>query len=120
MNNQTRYQLLDALLTFDQPLSDILNSLNQLSWDREKVLINLKKTHIINILQRYLQGQLSVTDVENWANAIEGREDIEPEENDQDILEEILFDLANPLLSQPLSPESVKDYLTQLNSPIYV
>ena len=120
MNKLTRYQLLNALLTFDQPLSDIFDSLNKLSWDSEEVLIKLKKEHIIDLLQRYLQDQLSTTDVENWANAIEGREDIEPEENDQEILDEILFDLANPLLSQPLSPESAQDYLTQLNSHIYV
>ncbi|EAZ90215.1 hypothetical protein [Crocosphaera chwakensis] len=120
MNNLTRYQLLDALLTFDQPLLDTLDSLNRLSWDSEEVLIKLKKEHILHVLQRYLQGQLSITDVENWANAIEGREDIESEENAQGIIDEILFDLANPLLSQPLSPESAQDYLTQLNSHIYV
>ena len=120
MKNQTRSQLLNALLTFEQPLSDILDSLNRLSWDSEEVLIKLQKKHIIHLLQRYLQGQLSITDVENWANAIEGREDIEPEENDQGILDEILFYLANPLLSQPLSHESAQDYLTQLNSNIYV
>ncbi len=120
MKNQTRYQLLNALLTFEQPLLDILDSLNKLSWDSEEILIKLKKEHIIHLLQRYLQGQLSITDVENWANAIEGREDIEPEENGKGILDEILFDLANPLLSQPLSPESAQDYLTQLNSHIYI
>ena len=39
----------------------------------------LKKQQIVNILRRYFNGQLSSLDVENWANAIEGREDIEYE-----------------------------------------
>ncbi|MGK7946046.1 MAG: hypothetical protein AB4058_16410 [Microcystaceae cyanobacterium] len=120
MKIQTRHQLLNTLLKFEQPLSDTLNSLNNFSWDSEEVLVSLNKEHLINILQRYLQGELSLTDVENWANAIEGREDIEYEENYEEILEEILFVLANPLLSKPLSSHSAQDYLNQLDSYIYV
>ena len=114
----TRIQLLNSLLKFDKPLSEILPVLNSFSWDSKQSLVILQRQHIVNILQRYLNGKLSASDVENWANAIEVREDIAEEDNFADILDEVIFDLANPLLSRSLSPDSAKEYLAQLEATV--
>jgi hypothetical protein len=111
---KTRVELLNSLLNFDRPLSEIWQPLNSFSWDSARGLVILKKQQIVNILRRYLDGQLSRSDVENWANAIEGREDIEYESDFEEMLDEVIFELANPLLSRPLSPDSAREWLNQL------
>ncbi|MEA5534804.1 hypothetical protein [Crocosphaera sp. XPORK-15E] len=117
----TRLELLNALINFNQPLSKILPSLNTFKWDFEQELIILKRQHIIQILNRYLADELSVNDIENWANGIESREDIGYEENDEDFLINIIYELANPYLTQQLSVELAQQLQQKLSdSTIFV
>ena len=115
---------LKALINLDQPLSTILPILKTFSWDSNQTIITLNKDHLIHILNQYLNHSLSASDLENWANAIECREDItyETEAEDityeteaEDFINDIIFDLANPILNAPISPELVKQYITQLS-----
>lgn len=56
----------------------------------------------MTILRRYLEGTLSDKDIETWANLIEAREDICFETRFEKQTKEILYELANPTLTQPL------------------
>jgi hypothetical protein len=107
---------LNALVNLDQPLSTILPILKTLPWDSNQTIITLKKEHLIHILNQYLNHSLSAIDLENWANAIECREDIIYETEDENFINGIIFDLANPILNAPISPELVKQYITQLSN----
>ncbi|MFM7438233.1 MAG: hypothetical protein ACKO2V_06445 [Snowella sp.] len=111
---KTRQEYLNALVNLDQPLSTILPILKTFPWDNNQTIITLKKEHLIQILNQYFDHSLSATDLENWANAIECREDITYETEDKDFINDIIFDLANPILNTPISPELVKQYITQL------
>jgi hypothetical protein len=107
---------LKALANLDQPLSTILPILKTFAWDSNQTIITLKKEHLIHILNQYLNHSLSAIDLENWANAIECREDITYETESEDFINDIIFDLANPILNAPISPEIVKEYITQLSN----
>ena len=72
----TRIDLLNSLLKFNKSLSTILPELNSFSWDSEQALVILERQDVANILHHYLSGILLSAHVVNWANAIEGREDI--------------------------------------------
>ena len=109
----TRIKLLNSLLEFDKPLAEILPALNSLGWDSEQSLVILQRQHITNILQRYLDDKLSASDVENWANAIEGREDIEYESDFAELLAEAIYEIANPLLTHPLSKLFAQQWLAK-------
>jgi hypothetical protein len=109
----THHQLLNSLLKLDRPLTEILAPLNSLGWDNPQTFVTLKPQHITQILQSYLNHQITELEIENWANAIESREDIATEE---ELLEQIIFDLANPLLTTPLTPQLAHHYLTQLET----
>ena len=109
----THHQLLNSLLKLDRPLTEILAPLNSLGWDSPQTFVTLKPQHITQILQSYLNHQITELEIENWANAIESREDIATEE---ELLEQIIFDLANPLLTNPLTPQLAHHYLTQLET----
>jgi len=109
----THHQLLNSLLKLDRPLTEILAPLNALGWDNPQTFVTLKPQHITQILQSYLNHQITELEIENWANAIESREDIATE---NERLEQIIFDLANPLLTTPLTPQLAYHYLTQLET----
>jgi hypothetical protein len=110
----TRIDFLNSLLKFDQPLSEVTPLLNSFSWDSKGTLVTLKKDHIINILKRYLSNQLSSSDIEDWANAIEGREDIEYERDFEEIIEEAIYELANPFLTSSLSRNLAQKWIDKL------
>lgn len=113
----TRRQLLQTLLTCPQPLDLILTQLNTHPWDSDP-LIRLEPHHLVPLLQRYLNGDLSPTDLETWANAIESRDDIDYTDLDPDLSLQILIEtLANPLLTEPLTPHLAQTWLTHLQTP---
>lgn len=74
----------------------------------------LTRDHITAVLEKHLQHQMSAIEVEDWANAIEGRDDIA---YDSDEIAEMIDSLANPLLSTPLSEDQAKQWLEELMSP---
>lgn len=102
---QSRTQLLANLLNYSHPIEHTLTGLRQFSWDAEAALIILSRNHLIQLLERYLRGDFANSDVEVWANAIEGREDIDYESGHEDALQEIIHTLANPILTEPLDNE---------------
>ena len=93
---KTRQEYLNALVNFDQPLSTILPILKTFPWDSSEAIITLKKEHLI------VNNALSVTDLESWADAIECREDITYETDYEDLINDIIFLLANPTLEESL------------------
>ncbi|MDB9418146.1 hypothetical protein PN487_16430 [Microcystis aeruginosa CS-556/03] len=96
-------------------LSTILPILKTFPWDSSEAIITLKKEHLIDILDRYLNNALSATDLENWADAIECREDIAYETDEENLINDIIFDLANPTLNDPLSPKTIEQYISQFS-----
>jgi hypothetical protein len=71
-----RQQLLLELLAQDRPTATILKELADFPWDSERALVKLKRGHVIKVMEGFIAGRLSPADVECWANAVEGREDI--------------------------------------------
>jgi len=100
-----RIDLLKLLLQAKQPITGILEELGKEGWDCETPLILLTRAHIVAVLNQYINGQLSSTQVEEWANAIECREDIGLEAEKKDLLSGTIFQLANPTLTEKLSKE---------------
>lgn len=108
MNRKTA---LDNLLNFKLPIEQAISDLAKLEWDSELELIGLEAAQLQNLLQLFTQGILSAKEVEAWANAIECREDIKIGPT---MVNQALHELANPLLTQPLSVERVSFWLSQL------
>ncbi|MNT14703.1 hypothetical protein D3C72_1497180 [compost metagenome] len=77
-------------------------------------MVNLERQHMGNVLHRFLLGELEAQEVEDWANAIEGREDIGREAGFEDLVNAMLFDLANPLLNQTLTKETAAAWVEKL------
>jgi hypothetical protein len=96
-----RQELLLDLLELKRPIKEIAAALSTYPWDSDSELVLLTPGGISEILRRYVDGNVTAGDVEHWANAIEGRDDIGIKPG---ATRAILHELANPVLTQPLTP----------------
>ncbi|AXR68712.1 hypothetical protein [Leptospira mayottensis] len=110
-----RYELLHKLVNLETPIDQIKKGLSFYDWDSE-INIELNSNHICNIIQKYLDGNLTNNEVEEWANLIEGREDISFEVRNQALLQNIIFDLANPELTEQLTIKKGRDIIYSLKA----
>lgn len=85
-------------------------------WDSAKVLVELESKHIIHALESFLGGTLSERDIENWANAIESREDIGRDPAMKSTLDDAIFDLANPTIQGLLTRAAAAKWIASLRS----
>jgi hypothetical protein len=65
----TRTEVLRSLLSFDAPISELRGRLGHFEWDCGDELANLRPDYLSSVLQRFISGELSVADVEGWADA---------------------------------------------------
>ncbi len=104
---QTRTQILESLLNYSRPLKDIADGLKMFPWDSPKELVVLDSKKLSFLLDRYLNKEITASELEYWANLIEGREDIGFPEKEKTLISGIVFELANPGLVGELSEQSV-------------
>jgi hypothetical protein len=102
----SKKMLLTALIEATVLPQSIEAELRKLPWDSNVAEVVLSRAHVNHILSLYLAGTVSQNDVERWANSIEGRDDIGYESGYERLLNEVVYQLANPLMTQFLTPES--------------
>ena len=100
-----RAQLLRALIAYEVPIEPVLADLRSFGWDASNPVVVLIREDIVRILDRYLAGELGAAEVTDWADRIECREDIAFPGDDEDVLSDTLFRLANPDLRDDVTPE---------------
>lgn len=108
-----RLSRLRELIHFSRPITDVVGELAAFGWDSDKQIVTLERVHLSAILKRFLSGEISATDVEDWANAIECREDIGLSEDAP--VAEVLFELANPLVTRALTSHSATKWVAVLD-----
>ncbi len=109
-----RKKALEALLGFEQPVERLRTALATFSWDAATELAFLSVGHVVNVLNRFVTDRTAAIEVESWANAVEGRDDIGFESANEQLLRELVHELANPLLTQPLTRERAIELLKQI------
>lgn len=100
--DKRRLLIIADLLAMARPLKDIANELAEFNWDYEGDGIELRPQHLCSVLEHFLEGKLTATEIEEWANLIEMREDVAVKGVAKKKMEDVLHELANPLLTQPL------------------
>ena len=92
------------LINFAKDMSAIKSDLSKIGFNSESELVTITKNTIANILNRVIDKEISYELLEEWANLIECREDIGYED---EILQEIIFELANPCLYGEIDEEKI-------------
>ena len=109
-----RQQTITSLVEFTKPLDELRRELAELAWDREgPPLAILRPAHIAAVLERYKRGELTARDVEDWANLVECREDIDFDPRRAADIADAIFDIASPEMQGSLD-DIVDDILAQL------
>lgn len=96
-----RRKTLQSLIEFSGPLNDIQEDLTKLGWG-DKPVVTLTRAHIVAVIERYLREEIDAAAVADWAETIECREDISYETEDDEIVLEAIYQLANPYLQGEL------------------
>lgn len=108
----SRVEDLIALAEVRGNIGDLVARVGVLPWDSNDELVFLQSSHICNALCLFMSGAITAGEVQSWANALECREDIGFSPN----CEAVLFELANPVLTQPLSIASASHWLSLLQN----
>ena len=102
---RTRAELVEALIEHRENVGSLLRELRTYGWDSDDELVTLRTGHIISVLQAFQSGHLNAAQVREWANAIERREDIGMLSGHEEVLDEMVFWLANPEINYPIDSE---------------
>lgn len=108
-----RRHLLRQLIELSTPLPDTLSGLADFRLDSEP-LVELSVLDMINILERYLGGELTPEQLEAWADAVEGRDDIDLEPRAEEQLKQLLFEISTPEINFEITPGQASVWRRQL------
>ncbi len=97
-----RQAVLSSLIQFNEPVTRLKVALESFPWDVDHPIITLTKDNVIAILHRFAAGEFGAGVLEEWANLVEGREDIQFEPDHAEAISDAIFHLANPALCGPL------------------
>lgn len=112
----TRLNALRDLVEFSKPLHKISQSLSHFSWDFEGEPLVIEQVHIQLVLNRFIKGDCTAIELEEWANLIECREDLEFPNDADETLNNIIHQLANPALHGELTLAHCTCLLESLNT----
>ena len=102
-----RKEILNNLINYGEPIEDLKKYLEGISWDCDTELVLLKSKHLKQMFSLFITEKIKENILEDWANLIEGREDIGFE---NDNIKNIIFELANPVLYGDITLDKVKNY----------
>jgi len=109
---RTRKDILTDLISFKKSLNQLNNELSKYPWDVEEPILVITKVDFYNILEKCIKEEITHDELEYWANIIECRDDLDFEE---EVLQEIIFELANPEINGKISIEKLKEIIDVLN-----
>jgi len=107
-----RETLVSELIGYSRKPAEIVASLATYKWDCPTPLAWVAPKDIASILSRYVNSELSARDVEDWANAVEGRDDIGYDPSA--VAGVTLHELANPALVRQLNVQRATELIGQL------
>jgi hypothetical protein len=108
-----RAKLLEILLSYRTHPEEVLRRLGTFPWDSE-VLVHARPDHLLSVLRLFTAGEIGAAEVEEWANAIEMRDDIGFEAESEAVVRDVVHVLANPELAGPLTPTMSQDLIERL------
>ena len=110
-----RFDALRDLVAFNKPVVVLADSLSKFDWDYEGQPLTVMALQIQEVLKRFLAGEYSAQELEDWANLIECREDLEFEEKKRDEIAYVIYRLANPVLEGEITPDSCEALVATLD-----
>lgn len=114
MTIERRRSALQDLVQLRLPLPLAISQLRGFPWDSDEELITLTGDDLDRVINKCKHGELSSSEVEGWAEAIEGRDDIGYEPHLAQALRQVIFALANPQLAGRLEADLASQWRKRL------
>jgi hypothetical protein len=111
---QARKAALEDLTRLRGSVEEARQRLRSFGWDSAPNLVTLSPATVIDVLGRYLSGDLTAEQIEQWADAIEVRVDIAFPPLFETVMKELFFELAHPEIERPLSPDTTHEWTERL------
>lgn len=106
-----RKSVLEELINFERTIDYLKRELSKFEWDSDEELVVIRSIQLKDILNRFIEGKVSDIEVTEWANLIEMREDIGLDPSKEDELKELIFELANPEITNVLTVDRAHELL---------
>ena len=104
-----RAEILQELARFERPSEPLLQELRSFGWDwNDAPLLVLTRADFLRVIDRFLAGQISAAQLQEWAENLEVREDVAFDEKEAELLDDIFFRIATPEINEPLTHEVVQ------------
>ena|ERR1017187_8634980 len=110
-----RITVLKSLLQCRDNIDTLTHDLAKFSWDSEP-LIFLTVEDLKKVLEKYLSKRISINHLEKWANIIESREDIAFDPAKEDVIKDVVFNLANAGINHPITDGIIHEMITQISA----
>lgn len=107
-------EALRRLVLLSEPVHRLRNRLDAFEWNREEVLVTLTRDHLRTAINRFLDGELSAAELEEWANLIEYRDEIDFEASHADEIAGAIENLASPNVFGAINSDRCRDLLDGL------
>jgi len=113
-----RAEILHELVAYRPPTEQLHAELWTFGWDwlDDEPLLIITREHLLSIIDRYLAGEISSAQLQQWAENLECREDVDFEETNKDIIDSVFFRLALPEINGVLTPESVQGMKAEIQN----
>lgn len=112
-----RISAIEALLDGSDHLDGLIARIYEFGWDYEGRGAELGVKHLDRMLLRFINGEITSDIIVRWANAIEGREDIYFEKDQEEKIDSMVYELANPDLALALDRSRAQTLLRALRDP---
>jgi hypothetical protein len=117
MNIQDRIMALQDTLELRKPVAEAVHELSRFGPDSDEELVTLTPAHVASLLEKYLSGALTEHDIEAWAEALAGRDDVGLLEGFEDPLKQVLFELSTPEINEPIGPAMARRWAERFRMP---
>ena len=92
-----------------------MRELGSFGWDWEgDALLILKKEDLLRIIDRFLAGEVTAVQLQEWAENLEVRDDVAFDGEEKELIDEVFFRLATPEINEPLTLQSVQKMRDEL------
>jgi len=109
-----RAELIREIARYEADVSSAMSKIQKYPWDCDSDLYTLTRVDVLKVLERYLGDEISSEELQGWASFLECREDIGYQVDAQEILDKVIFWLANPEINYTINKELVKNLKNQV------
>jgi hypothetical protein len=109
-----RRQALVDLIDLRKPIGPAIRSLSEHPLGKAPEVV-FRRDQINRALEMFLAGDLNARDLEQWASAIEGRDDIEYDPSCSPSVADFLFKASTPQLNGALTEQRASEWIRRFS-----